>query len=374
MAKRFFKALIIGVGLGLAGVTALNVYVDPTGFARAANLRDTAFCPGSESHVSDRFSRVLRFESLNPQTVIMGTSRVKTGFYKSALIESGYPDNFFNFGISSMTATEMTELLPRIARANHVQNLIAGIDYGMFAGQQKGKNWRPIIWTDKNKFLSWIDPFYRSFLAAPATGASLKSIWSGCEVRSFSVDGFPRPETDYRPPRLDAAEGYEQRRLLNYRPVSALADRGGPLVLFSTALGDVCALGRKIDLFIEPSHARLNEIRFKGGLWPETEGWKRKLTDMVAKLRQQGCEISLTDFSGYNHVTTFPFENGNSPSKYYSDPSHYTPDIGSKIIRRISGTEKEIPVDSFGVTLTPKNVEAQIKRIREERNAYLKAR
>ena len=371
MAKRFIIALIIGLALGLAGVIALNIFVDPTGFARAANLRDTAFCPGSESHVSDRLSRVLRFESLNPQTVLIGASRVKNGFYKSALIESGYANKLFNFSLSGMTATEMTKLLPPIARAVHVQNLIAGIDYGMFAGRQKGKNWEPITWTDRNKFLSWIGPFYRAFLSSPVTGASLKSLWSGCQTRSFSVDGFPRPGIDYSSPIFDAPEKYEQRR--SFRPMSELVDRGGSLALFSIALGEVCALDRKIDLFIEPAHARLNEIRFKGGRWPEIEDWKRKITDVVGKLREEGCEISLTDFSGYNHVTTFPFDKENNPTKYYLEPSHYTRHVGNMIIRRLSAVEKIVPVDSFGVTLTPENVEAQIKRIREERNAYMKA-
>ena len=373
MAKRFIIALITGLALGHTGVIALNVFVDPTGFARAANLRDTAFCPDSESYVSDRFSRVLRFESLSPQTVVIGTSRVKIGFYESDLRESGHPGNLFNFSFNAMTAAEMTALLPHIARASHVKRLIAGIDYGMFAGQQEGARRESIVWTDSSEFLSWFGPFYRAFHTNPVTSASIKSLKSGCHAYSFSVDGFPLPEVEYLIVEFDAPERRAQKYSLSYRPMSDLTAPGGSLTLFSAALGDVCALGRKIDLFIEPAHARLNNIRFKDGWWPDTEDWKRRITHVVAKLGGEGCEISLTDFSGYNHVTTFPFGTGKNPSEYYLDPSHHTRKVGNKIIRRLSGIEKEIPVDSFGVRLTPENIETQIKRIREERNAYIKA-
>lgn len=374
MARRFIIALIIGLVLGLAGVIALNVFVDPTGFARAAGLRDTAFCPGSESHVSDRFSRVLRFQALSPQTVIIGTSRVKKGFHQSTLIESGYTGNLFNFSLNAMTAAEMTDLLPHIARASHVKNLIAGIDHGMFAIREEAARREPIVWTDKEKSLSWTGPFYRAFLTNPVTSASIKSLRSGCHPYSFSIEGFLLPEAGYGRIRFAAQERNQQRVALNYQSMSDLAEPGGALSLFLTALGDACALGPRIDLFIEPAHARLNEVKFTGGWWPDTEDFKRKITGVVAELRGAGCEISITDFSGYNHVTTFPFENGSSPSKYYLDPSHYTRNLGNMIIRRLSGVEKNNPVDSFGVTLTPMNIEAQITRIREERNAYVKAR
>ena len=382
MAKRFFIGLIIGLMMGGSAVIALNLFVDPTGYARVVNLRNTAYCRASESFVSDRFSRVLRFQPVNPRTVVLGTSRVKNGIYKSALSESGYTGNLFNFGFRGMTATEMAELLPRIARSINVRSLIAGIDYGMFAGQQKGSGRKPIVWTDKNKLLSWFTPFFRAFVTIPVTGASLKSLWSGCQARWFTADGFPSPEAEYRvvasdfPERVlfDIPERNEQRQSRSYQAMSDLIDRGGSLSLFSIALGDVCALGRKIDIFIEPAHARLNEIRFKDAWWPEIENWKRKLTGVVGKLQAKGCEITLTDFSGYNHVTTFPFDQGNNPTKYYLEPSHYTRIVGNSIIRRLSGAEKNIPVDSFGVTLTPKNVEAQIERIRDERIAYVKDR
>ena len=374
MTKRFIIALIIGLVLGLTGVIALNIFVDPTGFARASNLRGTAFCPASETHVSDRYSRVLRFESLNPETIVLGTSRVKIGFHKSDLIESGHPSNLFNFGINSMTATDMTDLLPHIARASHVKGLIVGIDYGMFARQRGWARREPIVWTNKNKVFSWLGPLYRAFLTIPVTRASIKSLRSGCFAYSFSLDGFPLPELEYRLVELDAPEKAAQKRPLSYRPMSEITDRGGSLSLFSKALGEVCALGRKIDLFVEPSHARYSEIRFKEGWWPDSENWKRKITHAVAELQEEGCEITLTDFSGYNHVTTFPFENGKNPSEFYVDLGHYTRNVGNMIIRHLSGVEKIIPVDSFGVTLTPDNVEAQINRIRDERNAYIKAR
>ncbi|WP_239613518.1 hypothetical protein [Cohnella mopanensis] len=113
-----------------------------------------------------------------------------------------------------------------------------------------------------------------------------------------------------------------------------------------------------IDLYvyIQPSHALQWEGIQTSGLWDEFEEWKREIVAIT----------EVWDFSGFNSVTTSP------PDQFdtYLDQSHYRKQIGNYVFNRTLHINEDSVPEDFGVLLTKDNLEAQLKRIRDERDKW----
>lgn len=122
-------------------------------------------------------------------------------------------------------------------------------------------------------------------------------------------------------------------------------------------------------LFISPSHARQWETLAAAGLWDTWEAWKRQLV----ALNEQEAEhagrspFPLWDFSGYDAVSSEDLPDGGERRLMhgYSDSSHYTPEIGQRLVARLFGG-----ADNWGVALSRSNLEAQLAQIRAARQQY----
>lgn len=121
---------------------------------------------------------------------------------------------------------------------------------------------------------------------------------------------------------------------------------------------DICH-NRNISLkvFISPSHATQMEAIRVAGLWPVFEKWKREETQI----------IPTWDFTGYNGITVEPISNS---MVYYSDNSHYRKVVGNLILNRLLNNISMDAGIRFGVLLTPDNIEENLDRIRQEREAW----
>ena len=119
-------------------------------------------------------------------------------------------------------------------------------------------------------------------------------------------------------------------------------------------------------LVIDPSHVDEQEIFDLEGKWPVLEDWKRKVTRLVAEYARSGMHIELWDFYVYNAYSTEPVLAGGRALQWFIDPEHYTHALGDILLRRIfEGTD-----GSFGVRLTPENIETRLKEVRSAQASY----
>ena len=76
--------------------------------------------------------------------------------------------------------------------------------------------------------------------------------------------------------------------------------------------------------------------------------------------------IELWDFYGYDAYSTEPVPAGGRALRWFIDPDHYTHVLGDIVLRRIfEGTD-----GSFGVRLTPENIEDHLKQVRGTQASY----
>ena len=128
---------------------------------------------------------------------------------------------------------------------------------------------------------------------------------------------------------------------------------------------------RHVDLrlFVSPSHARQWETLAAAGLWDVWETWKRQLVALNEEEagRAGRPPFPLWDFSGYDMISSedLPAEGDSRPMKNYTDSSHYTPDVGRRMVACLFGAPGE-----WGVPLGRSDIEAHLARIRAARQQY----
>ena len=120
--------------------------------------------------------------------------------------------------------------------------------------------------------------------------------------------------------------------------------------------------GARVVLLISPVHALQLETMRAVDLFEAFEQWKRDLTAVV------GAEAPLWDFSGYNAFTTEPLPEEKGPMRWYTESSHYRPELGQVVLDRLA--EPDGGPSDFGTRLTRANVESHLESTRTARERY----
>jgi hypothetical protein len=156
------------------------------------------------------------------------------------------------------------------------------------------------------------------------------------------------------------------------KPHRVLSDTPGGAIREFAAIRELLALARenKIDivLVIQPAHISRLELLDRMGYWGEYERWKRELATLAFQAGAS-AKVALWDFGGYERQAREPVPargSGAPDMQWFWDPVHYTSKLGDAMVARIFGDGKD---EGFGVRLTPENVDAQIARVRQDREA-----
>ncbi len=129
---------------------------------------------------------------------------------------------------------------------------------------------------------------------------------------------------------------------------------------------------RDIELIvvIPPFHALHMEAMRAVGRWETFESWKRDVVALVAE--KPANRTVVWDFSGYNQYTTetVPQNEDRNAMQWYWESSHFKRTLGDKVLQRVFLDENP-NAPTFGVRLTPENIDRHLARIRTERKLWL---
>ncbi|CUW38119.1 conserved exported protein of unknown function [Magnetospirillum sp. XM-1] len=362
--RRFLFTLLGGVVAVLALGAAFNFIVDPYasfrwGDIKGFNDQKTLRRDGG------RVNKALILGHTKFDVLFYGTSRGEMGFDpQSPALGGAFA---FNASLSDSNMAELARAAQYAARHQSPRLVVVGLDLMMF-GERTATSGD----FERSGFAGaspW--PVYvRRLLALQAFDDSGWVLFSSIKRmrQSFAKDGSydigaRKKSFDHRaemgsvlraqlaPATTDktyAGFHYAPERMEDLKHLLAAFDNGKTRVV----------------LVVTPIHAKVLEAKAAAGLMPAWEQWKRDLAAMVATSRAE-----LWDFSGYNQVTTE--EIPRSPDqrmRWYWDGSHFTKAAGDLILERVLTAKGD---DSFGIRLTPDNVEMVIERIRTERAAYV---
>jgi hypothetical protein len=374
---RIWLASVIAI---LGTVTAFNLVIDPYDVSRILDLpRLNAMKPAELGRA--RLRKPFDLWRRSYDGVALGASQVEQGIDPEHPGLSARGLALYNAGISEERPFEQALLLRHAAETTHVRFAIIALDFLRYVGGGGKPEFMPANWTRSRAVIDYL----KSLVSATAVRDSIATIgasWDGTPTLQHLPDGLLNIEQyfsavgqpDYRSQfnSVDAAYlngAYKPMldRRLEFERVgfdhSALAEM----------LRTTTRFHLQLHVFIPPSHARQAEVVRFLGLEPLFRQWLRELACVVASTDSGRTSVRLWDFSGYNSVTTEPIPPFGSKDRMQY--VHFSRRTGRAIVDTVLGfPPSELAKDqTFGVQVTPANIDEYFEHRRIDRERYLAA-
>jgi hypothetical protein len=323
--------------------------------------------------MNERIFKTVKLARMPADVVFIGTSRTDIGIGREQTALSG--QRLLNLATFGQPIHETRRLFELAVQNGKPRTVVLGLDFFAFNAlfappsdyvEDNYNSLRPATLLLSISTLSDALAKYRH----PQAGSGDCCFADGFRIESDQASLLG----NYRHYFAASERMYLMEKYLPYPQCAfAFAPRGRET---QSSLADLHAIfelaqRRHIDLrlFISPSHARQWETLAAAGLWDTWENWKRQL---VALNEQEATHAGqqpfpLWDFSGYDTVSSenLPDDGEQRLMRGYSDSSHYTLEVGQRLVARLFGG-----ADSWGVPLKGSNVEAQLAHIRAARQHY----
>ena len=393
--RRYLIHCLIGIIVLPTATAAMNLLVDPYGATPGIGL--DAF-----GEYRRRYGRRAKAEMLRhhqPQVVLLGSSRVETGF------DPAHPAfgkrTVVNLGFNRYSHEELEHLAAAALDQPGVELLIVGLDFfGSNRLRGVGAAYDPADYqppkalksrrTGHEEFTnSRLNPdlnrwsyLISTVLGPDTTSKSVQTVEDLLEgkANSFTAFGFRRPRQ--RPAHPTGLFGGSLRHFLTWTSLYGRYEPGTQHDEAIAAVIDMCrARHMQLILVIQPVHALHMEAIDEAQLTNAWHDWKRRVVGIVeADAKRRNAEpVPLWDFQGYHPYTTerVPVETdgsptpGAAPGKWFAESSHCLKEVGDLILWRIL-TPPDSPTgdDTFGIRLDSKDLDAHLARIDADRARY----
>lgn len=358
-------------GAVLAVVAALNYLVDPYLLHQWDSPLLQRLRPTHEKlSVWGKTYAVARYR---PSVVYIGNSRTEMGL--PAATSAVFPGHsVFNSAVSGASIGDAMQLARHAARVSHVDTMVWGIDAPSFSMEQGSAGIEPGLLDGGPAF------FARRTLLNLKRGLTLDMTQDSLRLLNGSFGQVCRSSLALHGQRdqrcvTDRIHGWGGTAKAMIPRLQEFGAGAGPtqqaMQAFDATIGELCRGGTRLRLYINPTHAMTMDVLHWRGRWADMERWQAQLASLGARYRQQGCDVRVHDFSGFNSITAeaIPQFSGLREMQYYWEASHYRDNVGRMILARLFGGETAVP-DDFGVELEPRSLAAHQQAMRDARDRY----
>ncbi len=405
----------------LTSIPAVNIAVDPYGYARLVGWRpanpndaEASFAAGGAwpAPSGTREAKMLNVAYYQPQSVVFGSSTVwshiDTG-YAPLRGADGRPA--FNFGLAGVSLREMEAAFAHVLALRPPARVLLGLEFYMFsADKATSPGFFELPMAQRQDYSGQLKRFVSSRLfTAECTFESQAQLWAPVTKRLRALAGgralFRQPGPNFgigvgaglRPVDAVSASPGPGRTRDDFLRLMLDGDRviisglypppGQPFRFVDDAgwssleaVRRMVALARqhRVDLriYLSPHHARAYEAIRLMGWWPKFEAWQRGLVEILAEdAAAHAAEpaIPLWDFGGYTSVTLDPVVTSVDSAGYsrFHDAIHFATAVGYMVIDRLLPTAAAQPMpDDFGVRLTASTVDYHLAAVRQTQQHY----
>lgn len=379
-ARRYLIAQVLILLATLTVVGSFNFIVDPYSIYNAVSRPGfNAVKPEVTKHL--RMAKAKSVTWANPDVLILGSSTAETGLDPGGLRATR---SAYNLGLSGANIYEVRRYYQHARSSAQIKRVVLVVDLFMFNANLPN---RPDFDEQllnvnadgtPNRKISKLN--LATLFSLDTFRASLATLQGQSQPNAFLPNGqlewnyrngyiqkvgyggaFRNAETFIRegsflPP---PARAFSFKNRNGYDSIAALAQ------IMEMAGQD----GAALTVIISPSHAHLLESMQQLELWDVFEDWKRQIV-LAANTRPAG-EVTVLDFSGYNHVTTEAVpavDDLTSVMRHYWDDFHFKKEVGDWILAHVDG--RSAAEGTFGVILTTANIESHLAQIRKERDQW----
>lgn len=381
--RQYALSVVIAPLLCLGAITVFNYHVDPYQIFSAD--RAAIYRNKPALHANMRMHKAYQVTIQKPDSLILGTSKAIQGIPTQHTFFNA--KRVYNIAVPLASMKELSYLL-RHAQANQrLQSVVLALDFLSFNtrartdGPAAGFQPARLDGHSKSTRYHWLD-YLSALTSSDALAASFESIKASrsesknrnehrvltglggrqdTEIRSRLTDGGHRSNT------VKIEEFFTNAVFLPapHREFSFSTPSEDSFYWYEQFLRTVYQQNISAELLISPSHARLNELIYQAGLWPQFEQWKRRLLaiNQIVAAQFGKDAIILWDFSMPGPITTEPFPDAGDTQtqmKYYYEAIHFNQHTGSLILDRLSSKRSDFTdksVEPFGIKLEADNLE-----------------
>lgn len=355
---RNYLFAMLGVWLGCeALIVGFNLSVDPLGISpiRIIDAHLNALKPLRNSN--DALVKRYDVDRLQPRTIFIGSSRIKQSIDPSLLDGTIYGPAY-NAGVDGQGDPASTDLLNHYFRTDpnfrHVFIEIfatAAIPAPIGAG--------PV---DDDGLLKRLGDWTMLLNSFGGLSYSWKTVAHNIGIRRIDDDKGESRSDGFAPfhyPGGSHFSVYNVPNFLTYTNMIAAGQKLSPALLPAlTRLIDSCKIHRvECSFIITPLHADVLYEAYLKGQWPEFEKLKRTLASIAP----------TWDFTRYNPL----IDERDGKVVYWPEAFHFSSELGTAMLRRITGHNAETLPPNFGILVDLRHVDDQLAAWRNERDAWI---
>ncbi len=371
--NKIFNRYWLGLSAGAVATICLLFFfssqIDPYHFFGRGSIE---LKPAIQENL--RFHKTYQVQSIQPSVALFGSSRVYHGLDPDS---SAFADGkvVYNMGVPACRISEIAALIEHVNNISKVDEIIIGLDIFAFDVVRTAVNGMPWESLYRDRYEPSISTYLldvlKSSAAIKSVVDSIRTIfgkegkWNFYHENGFLVQ-------DYFDKKVANVGGYYQT-MAYFIDGGILDSKGkfsdyilsgaitaGPFSVLSNIIKYSQDNQIKLKLFISPVHAVQLEYMEAVGFKNVYNTWRKKLVDVVEDVAGYDGDVSLWDFSGYNHVTTeaIPEKNDKDAKMiFFLDASHFKKISGDLILEKISGrtVEGDEVYNGFGRVITSKN-------------------
>lgn len=261
-----------------------------------------------------RTAKALQLLTRNPETIIIGSSRVNHGFDVSTL------PNAYNLGLSGLRARELEAYVRYSLMHTRVRHLIIGLDYFMFdARHPTVAGFNPALTHPRYVF----DAVPAALFSANAISGARYAI-KGHKAREgvWDYHGFKRLHSisaDAIPAMMKAERENLGRVVPDEEAYDAVA----------RALRLTKAQGISVTLYLSPMHPLQMQSLAEDDATQRFDTWRQRITEIASDEH-----IVLHDFTAQRFGDEALLAQRGSID-YWQDVTHFTPKAGVKLLTRM---------------------------------------